>query len=164
MFYAWRTGTWKERYEETKVRSMKFFADGSVGVEDSGCMISSDEGATWSKVETPSRSGDVCPGVLRDGHLVIEAHTFGGAELRRSVDGGKTWTTVHEKWIRGKNLVGLPTTGLFAFGEGQFGWITRSADEGASWTMEYTTYDRSMAEPEKPKAPPPAPTPSPVPE
>jgi len=106
--------------------------------------LSTDFGATWTKVESDFNVSMNPPFRTRKGTLLVPGGVFGKQEIHASTDGGKTWQARGEFPVF-RQLLTTPTQGLLGIEAGLYGrnfGIWHSADEGASWTLEYSNFDR----------------------
>lgn len=112
-----------------------------LGAGDCGYFTSSDGGWTWSQSQSP---GDPRYQVVavdpRDPQVVVAGlHTgYYEAEIRRSVDGGHTWTPCGkppdiERWVYINDLLVDPTSSLRIYAATGSG-VYMSVDSCASWS------------------------------
>lgn len=93
---------------------------------------SSDEGQTWEKLSTPFSHGSYFVLETRSGALLTSGLDGSTNYLRRSTDGGTSWTTVlTDKLVR---MEQMPNGDLVAYLEGYKRWYW-SKDDGMSWTL-----------------------------
>ncbi|MGV8040010.1 MAG: WD40/YVTN/BNR-like repeat-containing protein [Thermoanaerobaculaceae bacterium] len=112
---------------------------GGLGAGDCGYFTSSDGGRTWSQTQGGSRFLDVAVDP-RDPRVVVAGFNTGyyEAEIRRSVDGGQTWTPCGkppdvEHWTYINDLLVDPTSSLRVYAATGSG-VYMSVDSCASWS------------------------------
>jgi hypothetical protein len=164
-FYDFATAQWVERGAPNNQRLVAVAPgpNGAIGILTSpgggfaGVFagmyhLSRDGAASWEEIKSPFNVKGAPPRLTAQGTLLVSGGAFGTPELHASRDGGKTWTKVSETISLSEQIVALPTRGLLAVDAGaQFGLarIRHSADEGATWRVEYSNFDRAAYEAEQ---------------
>jgi photosystem II stability/assembly factor-like uncharacterized protein len=114
-------------------------AGGTVYVDSSDVYASTDHFATSSKVPLTWATSN---GVFADGSALFAYGGLRGAEIRRSTDGGQSWTSVYSGFGGSKSgtmsAIARSGTTLFALANGCsvpacVGAVFRSNDAGATW-------------------------------
>lgn len=162
--YDFASGQWAERRAPNNHRLVTVApsANGAIGILTSpgggfagvfaGMYLSRDGAATWDEIKSPFNVKIAPPRLTPQGTLLVAGGAFGKPELQASKDGGKTWTKVSESIELAEQLVVLPTRGLLAVDAGvRFGLaqIRHSADEGATWKVEYSNFDLAVYDAEQ---------------
>lgn len=113
--------------------------------------FSTDDAKTWVKTGSPYNVKVTPPKFTTSGLMLESGGVFGGAALHGSRDDGKTWTKLSDKVALMDVVYPMPTTGLFKLADSSFipgvgvEILSHSADDGATWVTEYTSYDRLLA-------------------
>ena len=150
------TGVWTDRVgPRNRLLSVVPHPDGSLGILSSPgagfagifaeAYLSRAGSTEWVEITPPFKVKASAPRVLADGTLLVAG---GGAdqELQASTDGGVTWTLLSDDVGPIDNIVVLPSGALLALdGGAQFGLasIRHSSDNGATWVLEYSNFDRA---------------------
>jgi hypothetical protein len=158
-FYDYGTQAWTERHtpKNNPILGIAHSPGGVIGVLTSpggglggitaSQYYSRDGGQTWDTLPTSPYKVKVSPPrMLADGTLLVNGGVFGDTGLQGSKDGGKTWSKLSDKITVDDFYWNLPRAGLFNFDKGRDGieMISRSADGGATWVVEYMNVDREM--------------------
>lgn len=109
--------------------------------------LSKDEGASWQEIKPDFKVKISPPLQTAAGTVLLPGGVFGDQELHASSDGGLSWTRRGEFRLD-QRLVPLPSGQLLAVNMGLYGLfsIRHSSDEGVTWRVEYSNFDRAAHE------------------
>jgi len=127
---------------------------GGVGGVFASTYYSRDFGKTWIETKSPFTVKASAPKRTPQGALLETGGVFSEISMQGSKDGGKTWGPVvtGKRGLLTDQLWVLPSGRMFLVGS-TFGIenIEVSADGGANWKLEYSTFERSIYEKQKAK-------------
>ena len=148
--------SWMRVYREPLNRTVICFAFTSAGhifsaVYAAGLIHSTDDGETWMPV-TPGLANTTVRSmaVNNTGSIFAASSNQAGAALYRSTDDGQTWPLVYSEQPAGEFLAVETNQAGHVFVGKDYGGVSRSADDGASWTninagLPYFTDVRAIA-------------------
>jgi photosystem II stability/assembly factor-like uncharacterized protein len=120
---------------------------GGFGGIFSGLYLTRDEGRSWQEVKTEFSVKIAAPRETAKGTLLLPGGVFSNPELHASRDGGKTWQKASD-FSLDRTLHAMPSGAMLAVDLGQSGLfaVRHSGDEGATWSNEYSNFDRAAYE------------------
>jgi hypothetical protein len=109
--------------------------------------VSRDSGANWQEVKTEFKIKVGPPRRARNGDLLTMGGVFSQPELHASSDDGKTWAKRSDFQLD-QTLHILPSGLMMAMSRGNVGLfsVRVSADQGKTWKVEYSNFDRQAFE------------------
>lgn len=117
---------------------------GGLGGMFSNSYYSLDCGAHWTETKSPYKVKVMPPTVLPSGRVLESGGVFGDTGMYASRVGSTQWTKLTSRVAFNENVWVLPTAGLLAVSRGAFGFevIQHSSDEGESWKVELSSFER----------------------
>ncbi|RZI86087.1 MAG: hypothetical protein EOP38_02690 [Rubrivivax sp.] len=118
--------------------------------------LSTDKAQTWTEVKSPFSVLVTPPRITASGLMLTQGGVFSKAEIKSSEDAGKTWKTQSDSLDLQEQLTPLPTKGLFAVDDGRgvsqgIASIRHSGDDGKTWQLEYSNFNREFYNAQKKK-------------
>ena len=110
--------------------------------------LSRDGARTWEKVEPELKVKIAAPKQTAGGTLLFFSNEFNWSaykpKLQASSDGGKSWSVISDKLDVGSVIWPLQSGPIVSITSGMDGImsIRRSRDNGVTWALEYTSYER----------------------
>lgn len=155
-----RSGSWSPSTSpgQARLTGLRANGRGAVGVLTSpgggfggvfaGSYLSVDDGRTWQDLPQPFQIKVVPPFLLFDESVVVTGGILSTPELQVTRNRGKTWERRSTDVGVIEPLFQFPNAGLFAVDETAYGLtrIRHSSDMGATWRVEYSTFDRAAYE------------------
>jgi hypothetical protein len=159
--FASQKWTRAARPKDGRITGITRNPDGSVGIMYSGGIFGSlyflnDHGKTSEEVSSDFKVKKYPPLRTKSGTVFVRGGMggiYGKMELHASTDGGRTWQNRGAPNNEHAAMLAMPTTGMFRVSLGQFGLfdIEQSDDEGLTWKVEYSNFDREAYEHQKKK-------------
>lgn len=115
-----------------------------------GTWIWSEAEARWVEIKTEFKVKVAPPRQTPAGDMIMIGGVFSTPELHTSKDAGKTWQKLAD-FALDQTLVILPSGKMFGVSLGQYGLfsIRHSADQGKTWKLEYSNFDRAAYDAEE---------------
>ena len=130
---------------------------GGLGGIFSSTYYTRDQGQSWIETKSPYKVKVSPPLITTSGTLLEIGGVFGQTGIQASADDGKTWkplSTKDDDSVLQSQLWATVHNGLFRIDNARLGveMLEHSSDDGATWRLEYSSFDREIYDIQQEKA------------